>query len=147
MPPRWFIRAAWAAHRAIYRFTGRRRGLAHPNPDGQFGYMWLKTTGRRSGRERAAILGYVEDGQNLVTLAMNGWGEREPGWWVNLLSTPEASVELKSGARAVRARAATGSERDRLWSLIKRHRGWGDIDAFSQLRSGETVVVVFEPRS
>jgi hypothetical protein len=27
-------------------------------------------------------LGYVEDGDNLVTLAMNGWGDADP-WWLN----------------------------------------------------------------
>ena len=37
--------------------------------------MRLTTVGRRSGQERKAILGYFEDGPNLVTMAMNGWGE------------------------------------------------------------------------
>ena len=40
--------------------------------------MRLTTIGRRSGQERSVILGYIEDGPNLVTLAMNGWGEGEP---------------------------------------------------------------------
>src|SRR6516225_1357307 len=61
LPPRWFIRAAWVVHRAIYRFTGGRRGLAHPKPGGRFGYLRLRTIGRHSGRERAVILGYYED--------------------------------------------------------------------------------------
>ena len=42
LPPRWFVRAAWAGHRAIYSHTGE---------------------------ERVAILGYIEDGSNLVTKA------------------------------------------------------------------------------
>src|SRR5688572_22710229 len=70
LPPRWFIRAAWMVHRAIYRFTGGRRGLALPKP-GRFGYLRLTTVGRRSGKTRSVILGYYEDGPNLVTLAMN----------------------------------------------------------------------------
>lgn len=148
LPPRWFIRGAWVGHRAIHRFTGGRRGLASPRADGQFGYLRLHTIGRRSGQARAAILGYVEDGANLVTLAMNGWGEGEPAWWLNLQSAPDATIELKGGAtRAVRAHAATGEERERLWTLVGRHKGWGtDIDAFARRRPGETAVVVFEPR-
>jgi F420H(2)-dependent quinone reductase len=147
LPPRWFIKSAWVAHRAVHRLTGRRRGLAPPRADGQFGYLRLVTVGRRSGRMRAAILGFVEDGANLVTLAMNGWGDDEPAWWLNLQVAPDATVELKGGTtRAVRARAATGDERDRLWELIKGHQGWGDIDAFARRRSGETAVVVFAPR-
>ena len=148
LPPRWFIRGAWVVHRAIHRFTGGRRGLAHPKgPGGQFGYLRLTTVGRRSGQQRAAILGYVEDGPSLVTLAMNGWGEADPAWWLNLQAQPDATIELKGGLeRPVRAREATGDERRRLWDLVQAHRGYGDdIDAFARRRSSETAVVVLEP--
>lgn len=147
LPPRWIIRGAWAGHRAIHRITGGRRGLAHPKgPGGQFGYLRLKTIGRRSGQERAAILGYVVDGPNMVTLAMNGWGGGDPAWWLNLQTQREAIVELKGGAsRTVRAREAVGEERQRLWMLVQSYRGWGDdLDAFARRRSS-TAVVVFEP--
>jgi F420H(2)-dependent quinone reductase len=146
LPPRWFIRGAWVAHRAIHRFSGGRRGLSVPKPGGSFGHLRLITTGRRSGRERAAILGYVEDGQNLVTLAMNGWSSPEPAWWLNLRADPEARVELKDGARDVRARMATGDERERLWAKVGEHSGYGDLDAFARRRATETAVVVLEPR-
>src|SRR6266487_5005042 len=69
LPPRWFIRLAWIVHRAIFRFSGGRRGLRLPTP-GRFGMMRLTTVGRHSGRERSVIVGYYEDGPNLVTLAM-----------------------------------------------------------------------------
>ena len=109
--------------------------------------MRLTTVGCRSGRERAVILGYYEDGPNLVTLAMNGWGAGEPAWWLNLRAEPNASVTLKDGARQVRARAAEGEERQRLWDGFRAYAGWGDdIDAFARLRPTETAVVVLEPR-
>ena len=147
LPPRWFIRSAWVVHRAIHRFTGGRRGLAAPTPGGKFGYLRLKTVGRRSGHERAAILGYYEDGPNLVTLAMNGWADAEPAWWLNLQAHPDAIVELKNGSRAVRARAAEGEERVRLWAKVRGYSGYGDnVDAYAALRSSETAVVVLEPR-
>jgi deazaflavin-dependent oxidoreductase (nitroreductase family) len=142
LPPRWFVRSAWVVHRAIYRLTGGRRGLWRPKTD-KWGTMRLKTIGRRTGRERIAILGYYEDGPNLVTLAMNGWAEGEPAWWLNLQAHPDASVELADGSRAVRARAAEGDERSRLWA---RWRDVGtDVDAYAPLRSSETAVVVLEP--
>ncbi len=146
LPPRWVIRGAWVAHRAIHRFSGGRRGLSVPKPGVAFGHMKLTTVGRRSGKAREAILGYIEDGPNLVTLAMNGWGSPEPAWWLNLQSLPDASVELKTGTLAVRARAAAGEERDRLWATVKEHRGYGDMDGYAVRRSGETAVVVLEPR-
>lgn len=143
MPPRWFVRAAWSVHRAYYRITGGRRGLWEPRP-GKWGAMRLTTIGRKSGAERVAILGYYEDGANLVTLAMNGWGKGEPAWWLNLQADPDATVELKDGVRPVRGRAAVGEERDRLWA---RWRDFGDdVDAYSALRPTETAVVILEPR-
>jgi deazaflavin-dependent oxidoreductase (nitroreductase family) len=146
LPPRVVIRAIWAGHRAIHRFTGGRRGLAHPKPGGQFGYLRLNTIGRRSGNKRAAILGYIEDGSNLATIAMNGWADPDPAWWLNLQARPDATVELKGGgSRAVCARKAEGAERERLLARLHEHSGYGDIDAFTRRRSSETAVVVFEP--
>jgi hypothetical protein len=83
LPPRWFIRLAWSTHRAIWRVTGGHLGLWRPKP-GRWGTLRLTTTGRRTGRPRSVIVGYVEDGPNLVTLAMNGWADPEPAWWRNL---------------------------------------------------------------
>lgn len=40
--------------------------------------MRLATVGRRSAKPRVAIIGYIEDGPHLVTIAMNGWGKSEP---------------------------------------------------------------------
>jgi deazaflavin-dependent oxidoreductase (nitroreductase family) len=143
LPPRWFVRSFWAAHRALYRTTGGRVGLRRPTPT-EWGMMRLRSIGRRTGEERRAILGYYEDGPNLVTLAMNGWAEAEPAWWLNLREHPDATVDLVDGPRAVRARAAEGEERARLWA------GWkdvgDDVDAYATLRSSETAVVILEPR-
>ena len=47
----------------------------------------------RDGRqERSVIIGYLEDGPNLVALAMNGWDEGRPAWWLNLEAHPEAVI-------------------------------------------------------
>ena len=56
------------------------------------------------------ILGYVEDGPNLVTMAMNGWADGEPAWWLNLQAHPEASVDLADGQRTVKG----GLQRERI---------------------------------
>jgi hypothetical protein len=91
------------------------------------------------------ILGYFDDGPNLVTMAMNGWADGEPAWWLNLQAYPEASVDLVDGRRTVRGRAAEGEERSRLWAR------WRDIDtdldAYAARRSSGTAVVILEPSS
>lgn len=144
LPPRWFIRGAWAVHRALYSLSGGRFGLRKPTSR-TYGTLRLKTTGRRSGAERIAILGYFEDGPNVFTLAMNGWGDPEPAWWLNLQARPEVTIELPDGTRAVRARAATGDERERLWRELEQRQP--ELDRYASLRSRETAVVVFEPRT
>ncbi|UJP40642.1 nitroreductase/quinone reductase family protein [Cellulomonas palmilytica] len=142
LPPRWFIRTAWVVHRAMVRFSRGRLGLWKPKP-GAWGTIVLRTTGRRSGAERAVILGYLEDGPNLVTLAMNGWADPEPAWWLNLQAEPTARVDLKDGTLDVRAREAEGAERERLWSAYCEVDK--NLEAYAARRSRRTAVVVLEP--
>jgi deazaflavin-dependent oxidoreductase (nitroreductase family) len=114
------------------RTTSNKRG---------WGALRLTTTGRRSGQPCSVIIGYIEDGPNLVTLAMNGWDEGHPSWWLNLEANPSAMARHHS--RPVHARAAAGEQRDRLW------RRWVEIDpkldTYAGRRSTDTLVVVLEP--
>jgi F420H(2)-dependent quinone reductase len=144
LPPRWFITTFWHVHRWILRASQGRRGLWPPRP-GKWGALRLTTTGRRSGLA-AVIIGYYEDGPNLVSMAMNGWGAAEPAWWLNLQADPQAVVELAGRVRReVLGRAAVGEERERLW------RRWRELDknldSYAARRPRETAVVVLEPRA
>ena len=101
LPPRWFVRTAWVVHRAIYRFTAGRRGLWLPK-SGKWGAMRLTTIGRHSGKERNAILGYYEEGPNLVTLAMRHGvtaGDLRDGIYTHPSST-EAFNEVLAATRS-----------------------------------------------
>jgi deazaflavin-dependent oxidoreductase (nitroreductase family) len=144
LPPRWVVRTFWVAQRAIYSVTGGRLGLRSATDD-RWGMMRLRTIGRHSGKERTAILGYFEDGPDLVTMAMNGWADPEPAWWLNLQAHPDVTVELPGGTRAVHARAADEQERPRLWAR------WAEydkgLDGYAARRSRETAVVILSPRS
>jgi deazaflavin-dependent oxidoreductase (nitroreductase family) len=143
LPPRWFVRIAWVVHRRLFAVTGGRRGLWPASPD-KWGTMRLRTVGRRTGKPRTAILGYFEDGPNLVTMAMNGWADPEPKWWLNLQARPEATVDLGAGPTAVTAHAATGDERARLWARWEHYDK--DLEGYAARRSRQTQVVVLEPR-
>jgi deazaflavin-dependent oxidoreductase (nitroreductase family) len=144
--PRWLVRTIWVAHRTAYTLTRGRFGL-RPATDTQWGMMRLRTVGRRSGRERVAIVGFIVDGRNIVTPAMNGWADPEPAWWLNLLARPEATVELPDGSvREVTARAATGEERARLWRKFLDLKSSAFTDASAALRSRETAIIVLEAR-
>jgi F420H(2)-dependent quinone reductase len=145
LPPRWVIRTLWRIHRALYALSGGRLVLRAPGP-GQWGVLRLTTVGRRSARRREVILGYIEDGPNLVTPAMNGWADPEPAWWLNLQANPRATVNLPSGeTRVVTARRADAEERARLWRRLVDLGTSAYTDAYAALRSRETAIVILQP--
>ena len=144
--PRWLVRTIWIVHRAAYSLTRGRFGL-RPATSSQWGMLRLRTVGRKSGRERVAIVGFLQDGPNLITPAMNGWADPEPAWCLNLQANPSATVELPDGSsRAVTARAAVGDERPRLWARFVGLGSSAFSDASAATRSRETALVIFEPR-
>jgi hypothetical protein len=61
------------------------------------------------------MVGYYEDGPNLVTMAMNGWGDG----------------------------AAAGATRSRPWAHWRAIDA--NLDAYATLRSSDTAVVILEP--
>jgi F420H(2)-dependent quinone reductase len=144
VPPPWFVHTAWRAHRLLYRLSGGKFLWTPENKRG-WGALRLTAIGRTSGQERSVIIGYLEDGANLVALAMNGWDEGDPTWYLNLQAHPSAQVRLAGGrTRLVVARTANRDERDRLWQQ------WIDVDpqldAYARRRTTTTPVVVLEPR-
>ena len=144
LPPAWFMHAFWRVHRVLNKVSGGRF-LWTPSSKRGWGALRLTTVGRKSGRERSVIVGYIEDGPNLVVLAMNGWDEGHPSWWRNLEAHPDAVVRMVGGhVRRVRAHAVSGEERARLWQR------WAAIDlqldGYAGLRAIETPVVILEPR-
>ena len=144
VPPPWFVHAAWRVHRALYRLSDGRFLWTTSNKRG-WGALRLTTIGRKSGAERSVIIGYLEDGPALFSIAMNGWDEGHPSWWLNLEAHPDAVVRVAGQPpRPVCARLAAGQERDRLWQR------WVAVDprldAYARGRTTETLVVVFEPR-
>ena len=80
------------------------------------------------------IVGYYEDGANLVSMAMN------------LQAHPQAVVELAGETRrGVLGRPAVGAERERLWQHWRELDN--NLDSYAARRPRETAVVVFEPHA
>jgi len=143
LPPSWFMHTFWRVHRVLHRLSGGRLLWTTASKRG-WGAMRLTTVGRRTGRERTVIIGYIEDGPNVVTMAMNGWEQGHPAWWLNLEANPDAEIHTPhQPPRRVHAHRATGEERERLWQR------WREIDTglddLAARRSVDTPVVVFEP--
>lgn len=143
LPPVWFKHFFWRVHRFAYRLLGARV-LWTPRSKRGWGAMHLATVGRKSGERREVIVGYIDADGSPVVLAMNGWDEGLPAWWLNVEAHPDVVIRSKGEPeRPVRARRAEGDERDRLW------RRWAEIDegldAYAASREADTPVVVFEP--
>ena len=144
--PHWLIRTIWFLHRRAYAVSGGRFGLRTP-ADGRWGMLRLQTVGRQSGRERVAILGYIEDGPNILVAAMNGWMNPEPAWWLNLQARPEATIRLPDGeVRAVTASAAPAGERERLWQRFVDLGTTAFTHANAAARARETAIVILTPK-
>ena len=77
--------------------------------------MILTTTGAKSGESRTAIVTYHMDGDRYAIAASKSGAPTNPAWYHNLVTTPEATVEVDNQTFKVLARDTTGAERDRLW--------------------------------
>jgi deazaflavin-dependent oxidoreductase (nitroreductase family) len=78
----------------------------------------LTTTGARTGKERAIVVGYGRDGDRLVVIASNNGAPGAPHWYHNLLARPIATVELDPEPFKVRARTARPEERGELAKAV-----------------------------
>ncbi len=128
-------------HGAIYRWSGGRIGMYA----GGLSHLLLTTVGRRSGAERTVPLTFLRDDDRLVLVASNGGAERHPAWWLNLEAAPNARVRVGSEEFAVRAAAATGQERDRLWARLTEYNPFYRRYATITARRIPVVVLTREP--
>ena len=78
--------------------------------------LLLHTTGARSGEERVNPLMDLPDGDRLVVFASKGGAPTNPDWYYNVRANPAASVEVGTERFDVRARVASGEERDALYA-------------------------------
>ena len=120
--------------------------------DGEEGHVWregstillLTTKGRKTGLDRTVPLIYDRDGTNPVIVASKGGAPDHPGWFKNLVKNPEAEVQILGDQFSVRARAAEGDERLRLWAQM--NRMWPHYAEYQERTEREIPVVVLERR-
>jgi proline iminopeptidase len=118
--------------------------------NGALGYRWkedapiaiLFTKGRTTGEQRANPLIFGRDGDAVVLVASKGGAPKDPGWYRNLRTTPEAEIQILGDRWHVRARIAEGEERERLWAHMARI--WPHYDEYAARTDREIPVVVLE---
>ncbi|MEU0395298.1 nitroreductase/quinone reductase family protein [Streptomyces sp. NPDC006208] len=88
----------------------------HPRPG--VADLLLTTRGRRSGLLRRTALAYVRDEDAYVLTASNAGADRHPAWYLNLLTTPEVTLQVGAATFPATARPATAAESARLWPTV-----------------------------
>ncbi len=80
--------------------------------------LLLTTTGRKSGKERTVPLGFLRDGSSYVIIASYGGQPRNPAWFFNLESNPEATILVKKRQMEVKAETANPEKKRELWARL-----------------------------
>jgi deazaflavin-dependent oxidoreductase (nitroreductase family) len=106
--------------------------------------MLLTTIGRRSGQPRTTPLIYLEDGENVVTVASKGGSARHPLWYRNLRDHPDVEVEIGAQRRQLHARTASAEEKTKLWPRLAAI--YPDYDDYQARTERDIPVVILEPR-
>lgn len=83
----------------------------------------LTTMGRRTGKPHTNPAVYLRDGDRYLVFASNAGGDKHPDWYLNLLDSPQVTMErgTEEGVAkpfATRAVPLAGEERDRCWELM-----------------------------
>ena len=107
--------------------------------------LLLHSTGAKSGQERVHPMMYQDLGDGRVAVFASYAGmDVNPAWYHNLVANPEASAEIGTETRAVRARVAGERERSPIWEKQK-----ADYPGFAgyEKKTDRTIpVVILEPR-
>ncbi|HYO42803.1 MAG TPA: nitroreductase family deazaflavin-dependent oxidoreductase [Candidatus Limnocylindrales bacterium] len=130
-------------HQGLYERTDGRLGhhlIGVPS-------LILRTTGRRSGATRAAVLAYGRDGDGYVVVASNGGQDEPPAWLHNLRADPSVGIQVGRRRSPGQARIVEAGDPDypRLWALVNRMNG-GRYDGYQRLTARPIALVVLTER-
>ena len=105
--------------------------------------LLLHSTGAKSGKERVNPMMYQVVGDDYAVFASKAGAPTNPDWFHNLVAHPDATVEVGTDTKPVRARVATGEERTRIWETQKeRYPGFAE---YERNTDREIPVVILEP--
>ncbi|MGA5035533.1 nitroreductase family deazaflavin-dependent oxidoreductase [Streptomyces capoamus] len=128
-----------AAHIRRYHRSGGKEGQKWYGLD----TLLLTTRGRKSGLLRRTAVIYGRHGENIIVVGSNGGKPEHPLWYLNLVATPEAHVQIGEEHFAVRARTANAEEKPELWKLMTGI--FPQYKSYQKKTTREIPVVILEP--
>ena len=78
-----------------------------------------------------------------MVIASNRGNDRDPGWWRNLKTHPDATIQIKRETTAVHASQATPEEKARLWPEMM--KVYGGYDAYQRATPRDIPLVLLKP--
>lgn len=107
--------------------------------------LLLRSIGAKSGKERVNPMMYQAVGAAYAVFASKAGAPTNPDWYYNLIAHPEATIEVGTETKTVRARVTEGDERSSIWVTQKeRYPGFAD---YERQTSRQIPVVILEPTS
>ncbi len=98
----------------LYNVSGGRIG----GKMGKVPVLLLTTTGRKTGKKRTLPLIYIMDGSAYVITASAGGADKNPGWFFNIRSNPQATIQVKDKHIKVMAEIAGQEKKSELWARL-----------------------------
>jgi len=118
---------------------------------GKVGHDWngtsclvLQVPGRKSGKTRKYPLIYGRDVQDYVIIASKGGAPEHPGWYLNLLAHPDATIQVWDRVIPVTARTGTAADKARVWPIMVKQ--WPGYDDYQAKTPRDIPVVLLRPR-
>ncbi|MGE5617495.1 MAG: nitroreductase family deazaflavin-dependent oxidoreductase [Candidatus Woesearchaeota archaeon] len=94
----------------------RANGGQPPSWTGSSPLLLLHHRGAKSGAERVNPVAYLQDNGRYVIFASKAGAPANPGWYHNLKSHPDVTIEVGAETLDVVAAEVSGDERERLFS-------------------------------
>ena len=98
----------------LYNVSGGRIG----GKMGKAPVLLLTTTGRKTGKQRTLPLIYIMDGSAYVITASAGGADKNPSWFFNIRSNPQATIQVKDAHIKVKAEVAGQEKKSELWARL-----------------------------
>ncbi|MFE3190427.1 nitroreductase family deazaflavin-dependent oxidoreductase [Nocardia sp. NPDC059240] len=128
---------------ALYRWSsGRIGGRITGWPEARI--LLLEHVGAKSGVRRTSPVIFHQDGELLAVVASKAGQPNNPAWLYNLRANPNTTVRIGAEIRAVHARPATETERDRLWPKFV--DAFPAFDSYQRNADRRIPIIVLDPR-
>ena len=110
---------------------------------GKVPVLLLTTTGRKTGKQRTLPLVYIMDGSAYVITASAGGADKHPGWFFNIRSNPQATIQVKDKHIPVTAEIAGPEKKPELWARLV--EGAPNFAGYQKRTSREIPMVILHP--